>query len=95
MKHLLEYCKYFFEDEENIQLRKQIIDYVKPSRKKEISNKVLNKAYQTLQSLDADSFKKLKEDIFKGNKNGFDELVKLLENLGNKINVMKGRRGVC
>lgn len=91
MKHLLDYCKWFFEDGENDQLRKQIIDYVDPSKsnKEEISNKVLYKAYQTLQSLDSDSFKKLKEVIFKGNKNGFDELVKLLEKLGNKINVMK------
>lgn len=92
MKSLYEYCKLMFENNnENNQLRRQIIDYINPEKedKEEISNSVLIKAYQTLQSINAESFKKLKKEIFKGNKNGFHKIIELLEKKGNKINVLK------
>ena len=78
MKHLLEYCKYFFEDEENIQLRKQIIDYVNPKKHNEIRTQDLKKAYQILQSMTDEDFNKLKE-LYKGNIEGLKSLIKILE----------------
>lgn len=90
MKHLIEYCKYFFEEEENIKLRKQIIDYVDPNKGEDhISDDALRKAYNVLQSLSDDDFKKLKNEVFKGNIEGFKELAHLLEKTGNKINMMQ------
>lgn len=88
MKHLKKYLYWFFEDQSNNNLRKQIIDYVDDSNK-EISNDTLKKAYNVLQSLPDDEFKKLKEEIFANNLEGFKQLAHLLEKIGNKIDVMK------
>lgn len=93
MIHLLDYCKLFFEDTKNNQLRKDIIDYVDPNKKdpkdiNDISDESLKKAYQILQKIDQKDFDKIKE-IYDGNLEGLKHLINILENTGQKTEFLK------
>lgn len=93
MKHLLDYCKLFFEDMKNNQLRQKIIDYVDPNKKdpkdiNDISDESLKKAYQILQKIDQKDFDKIKE-IYDGNLEGLKHLIHILENTGQKTEFLK------
>lgn len=91
MKHLEEYLYWFFEDQSNNELRKQIIDYVDPDKEKpeEINNDTLKKAYNVLQSISDVEFKQIKNEFFANNEEGFKEFVNLLEKTGNKVGMLK------
>jgi hypothetical protein len=92
MKSLQEFIHLFFEDETNIKLRRQIIDYVNPDKKSEeindISDKSLKKAYQILQKIDQNDFDEIKK-LYQGNLEGLKNLINILENTGQKSEFLK------
>lgn len=79
------------ENTKEIKLYKEkIINYLKDEK---IENKLrvkdLKRAYQVLQIIDENEYDQLKNEVFKDNINGLKELVKLLEEEGNKVEILK------